>query len=188
MKRLHTWAATGHGRGGEFASDNQATVSWLADNRTVAFQTDYLSKPRTIFLLGTASTGHNLLANSRPVFTMPNDETKCLVALLTPDGHTVICAGASTGPASAAPAETAFTAYSTATGKPQRVLYRTRMTEGALLWAGSATQAIVLIMGHPSAKDPREVVNLLGVLTPNKFTQFPLTMGHIGYSYGLIAC
>jgi hypothetical protein len=181
----HTWTTSKPGEGGILDFDNEATLSWLSDNRTLAFQTGYLRfKPQTIFLLDTASTGHALLANSRPIFTMPGDEFTCWTALLTPDGHTAFCTGAS--PNEKAPGETAVTAYSTATGKPQRVLYRARM-DGELFWAGSATQAIIMMLGHPSAKDPKELVDVLGVVTPNKFTAFPIATGHDGYSYGLIA-
>jgi hypothetical protein len=175
---LRDWTASPL-KGG--VSDGDATVSWLSDNRTVAFQSNYLPEPRTIFLLDTSSPGHALLADSRPLFTAPGDDTTCANALLTPDGRTAFCSAASSSSASQ---ESAFTTYSTAAGRRPRVLYRARLTSSSVTWAGSATQAIVVIYGHPSAADPKELVNLIGILTPNKFTPFPITItaGSTGYT------
>jgi hypothetical protein len=180
-----TWTSPKPGSGGLFDLDNLATISWLSDNRRLAFQSAYLPRPRTIFLLDTFGHGHALFGDSKAVFTMPRSEATCLDALLAPDGRTAFCAGASS-PGSH-PGEVAITAYSTATGKPQRVLYRARMGAGELFWAGSRAQAIVLMLGHPSAKNPKQLTNVIGVITPGKFAPFPIAMGAAGYSYGLIA-
>ena len=85
--------------------------------------------PQAIRTLDPTDPGDSLDADSRAVFPITAaDQGDCPNPLLTPDGHTVLCGtmGAANARAGCASLGAQFNAYSTATGKLDRVLYRYR--------------------------------------------------------------
>lgn len=89
---VHTWSVTGPG----VSEDSVDSLSWRPDGKTLAF--DWTSGSTIgVRLLDTSQPGGSLLADSRPIFTLPGFEDGrfyCTDSLiLNPDGTTLICAG-----------------------------------------------------------------------------------------------
>jgi hypothetical protein len=162
-------------------------VSWLNDGRTLAFAAATRTAPVSIRFLNTASPGSSLAADSRPVFSPPAASGACSSLLLTADGKVAVCGGGyAAGPRPCAKGKMDVTAYSVATGKLERVLYRYRggcRPGGSVqvIWAGSG-QAAVAAVFVGSAKE-----NRIGLMTPGKFTSLPIVSIGSAYDPGSIA-
>lgn len=160
-------------------------LSWLNDGRTLAFAAATRTAPQGIRFLNTSSPGTSLISDSRLVVST-RANTTCGSLLLTPDGKTFICGSAAPNEASCAKGQVDVTAYSVATGKPERVLYRYRggcqpVGSVQVMWAGSGTLAIgALFVG--SARD-----NRVGLMSPGKFTPLPILSNGDAYGPGSIA-
>ena len=112
---------------------------------------------------------------------------------MTPDGQTVIC-GTSTGAqGGCAEGQPEFDAYSVATGRLDRVLYRHQGScafGGATVeWAGDGTLAIGLVETFKSVNFsfPAKDANVVGVLTPGKLAPLRVTLTGSGYGPGTVA-
>ncbi len=170
-------------------------LSWLDDGHTLAFAYPADSADRDVRTLNTTSPGTNLIAGSRAVFSAPTGHTCDSSLLMTADGKSVICGVFAPNNGWCTTGQLALTAYSVATGKLERVLYRYqgRCSFGAaiVVWAKSAKLAIGLITVSKSVppQSPGPLTVMSGVATPGKFTSLPVTlMRGIGYEApGLIA-
>ncbi len=160
-------------------------VSWLNDGRTLAFAAATRAVPQGIYFLNTASPGSGLAADSRPVPSPPAGDA-CGSLLLTADGKVAVCGGSAPNPSSCAKGQMDVTAYSVATGKLERVLYRYRggcEPDGTVnvIWAGSGPVAVGAVFVG-SAKE-----NRIGLMTPGKFTPLPIVSVASAYDPGSIA-
>jgi hypothetical protein len=191
---VRTWSGSGIiGSGPE----DGASVSWTADGRRLAFDWFASTQGRQlgIWLLNLASSGSNLLADSReavstyrppPGFAATQGASKppSLQALgcqadqiVSPDGSAVICGAVATFGMTATSgmhrnAEIAFLEYSTATGKLIHVLgHRTIDNAGALainvLWSNSSGSVLIVAI-------PNQGSGEVGVLSGNSFTRLPV--------------
>jgi hypothetical protein len=131
-------------------SENYAGLTWLPGGRTLAFTYYTGGQARTVRTLDTTRPGTDLVAGSSRVFTVPSrGPDACDEAVLTPDARTVLCETQS-HPASANCAQTLqIAAYSAATGKRERVLYRragkcTTAGIAALGWAGPGDTVVAI--------------------------------------------
>jgi hypothetical protein len=149
-------------------------LSWLADGRTLAYQG--VTDLRTVHLLDTTRPGDTLPGTSRTVFTAPLGN-EIGGPLVTPDGHAVWSAAA------AGQKPLRVSTYSTATGKLLRVMYSAPMLSASVLWAESATTAIVATFDRAGA--PARGLEI-GVVTQGKFTplRLPLDPRGADFSYG----
>jgi hypothetical protein len=160
-------------------------VSWLNDGRTLAFAAATRTAPVEIRFLNTTSPGANLAADSRPVFSPPAGDA-CGSLLLTADGKVAVCGSTAPDPSSCAKGQVDVTAYSVATGKLERVLYRYRggcqpLGTVQVMWAGPGPAAVgAVFLG--SGKD-----NRIGLMTPGKFTPLPIVDLSSAYDPGTIA-
>jgi hypothetical protein len=163
--------------------ENYDKLSWLGDGRTLAFAYLALAAHAVLRTLRTDSPGTDLIADSRPVFPVP---AGCYLPLMTSDGQTVIC-GAAVADHGCARGQPALTAYSVATGKLERVLYRYQGGDCISLvaqaeWVGSGTLAIgSMVISRPGVPRP-STLYITGVLSSGTFTAlpFPLTGGTLG--------
>lgn len=94
---------------------------------------------------------------------------------MTADGKSVICGSlAEPGTAWCATGQLAFTAYSVATGKLDRTLYRYQggctFAAATVVWAKSAGFAIGTLAISKPGKQAQPIMNEIGVLTAGKFT------------------
>ena len=157
------------------------------DGHTLAFADPNLSTHQVIRTVSTNHPGTDLLADSRPVFSVP---AGCSSPLMTSDGQAVICGNGESHPGCVNPPPE-LTVYSVATGKPERVLYRYRggcsFGFAQVVWAKSGTLAIGDIEISKSVDLLPPTTNIVGVVTPNKFTSLPVTLVGEGYSSGRIA-
>ena len=160
-------------------------LSWLNDGRTLAFAAATRTAPQGIRFLDTTKPGTSLTSGSRLVFSASASRT-CSTMLLTPDGKTVICGTFAPNNGSCAAGQLEVTAYSVATGKLERVLYQYRGGcqpggSAQVMWAESSTFVISAIFVG-SAKH-----NLVGLMTPGKFTALPIPSNGADYEAGTIA-
>jgi hypothetical protein len=179
-QELRTWTepVSGHQSSGVPGGDNWDRLSWLGDGRTLAFAYSALAAHPVVRTVRTNSPGTDLIADSRPVFTVP---AGCYLPLMTSDGQAVIC-GAAAVNHGCVKGQPELTAYSVATGKLERVLYRYQgggCVSGVAQaeWAKSGTLAIGNIEISKSAVPPAPVISVFGVITPDRFTSLPLTEG-----------
>ena len=142
------------------------TLSWTADGYQVA-----IGYGLNVRMLGLTSTGHDLVADSRLVWsikgadtssfsrTSPFSCTLALRALVTADGKTVVCSasgvfrvprlpsGGAVCPAIPPWADMGFLEYSTATGKLARTLYKddTNCVPGYIdvLWTSASGGTVI---------------------------------------------
>ena len=127
-----------------------------------------------------------MTADSRPVPSPPAGDA-CSSLLLTADGKVAVCGGGyAAGPRPCAKGQIDVTAYSVATGKLERVLYRYRGScepDGTVnvIWAGSGPVAVGAVFVG-SAKE-----NRIGLMTPGKFTPLPIVSVASAYDPGSIA-
>ena len=182
-KALRTWSEPD----GPLSSTGPGTfnVSWLQDGRTLAFAAATRTTPVEIRFLNTTSPGANLAADSLPVYSPPAGDA-CGSLLLTADGKVAVCGSTAPDPSACAKGQVDVTAYSVATGKLERVLYRYRggcqpIGEVQVIWAGSG-QAAVGAVFVGSAKE-----NRIGLMTPGKFTPLPIVDLSSAYDPGTIA-
>jgi hypothetical protein len=166
--------------------DNYDRLSWLGDGRTLAFVYPAFGAHPVLRTVRTDSPGTDLVAESRPVFPVP---AGCYLPLMTSDGQAVIC-GARVSNDGCVKGQPELTAYSVATGKLERVLYRYAgggcISGGAQAeWARSSTLAIGDIEISKPGTPPPPGTSIFAVITPAAFTSLPLTGG--GGTPGAIA-
>ena len=148
-----------------------ADLTWLDDGRTVAFVAPTNAQQEYIRTLDTTRPGTSLVAGSRPVFALPR---LCSSPLLAADGKSVIC-GTTTALPGAKPAcnkgGIQLAAYSVATGKLERVLYRysgdCSWGTALMVWAKSGTLAIAAIVVTKSAA-PHPQISRRGSRRPRR--------------------
>jgi hypothetical protein len=185
---LRTWTHPWSGIGLPPGEDNWADLSWLADGHTLAFQYS-LSEHKvtaksagTFLTLDTVRPGGDLVADARILLTIPGSHTCDQgTAMLSPDGGTLLCTG--TGPAKDACKKTgtAFSAFSTATGRLDRVLYRYAPCFGVntwVAWSGPGDSAIGML--GPSSKGE----TVAEYMAPGKVTRLKVTPQGITRAFG----
>src|SRR5262249_32253172 len=137
----------------------------------------------------TAPTG-DLATVSKIVLKAPGN---CSSLLLTPDGGTVVCAtqvnygvpygkptgcGGKYGPT--------FVAYSAATGKRMRVLYRypgpCRAALDTVLWSDASARHVIGEAYTSFQTNPPGYTDRYGVAAAGKFVKFPVAKHGQGYS------
>jgi hypothetical protein len=172
-RALRSWAAP-LPQSGPFATENNLT--WLDDGRTVAFDYPASTGRDTIRTLDTTRPGTSLVAGSTQVFSEPEGGA-CFSALLTSDGKSVICGTLTDVPNPGAVAGSShvptcnkggleLVAYSVATGKLERTVYR--YTAGGcswgtaqVVWARSAALVIGAIVLTKSAAPHPQISTLI---------------------------
>jgi hypothetical protein len=153
-------------------------LTWLDDDRTVAFLAPTVVTPEYIRTVNTSTPGSSLVSDSRPVFAVPKG---CSSSLLAADGKSVIC-GTGVFLPGATPAcnkgGIELAAYSVATGKLERVLYRysgnCRWGSALMVWAKSGTLAIAAIVVTKSVA-PYPQVSTMVAAAAGKSTSLPVT-------------
>jgi hypothetical protein len=187
-QELRTWTepVSGHQSSGVPGGDNWDRLSWLGDGRTLAFAYAAFAAHPVLRTVRTNSPGTDLIADSRPVFTVPSG---CYLPLMTSDGQAVIC-GAAAVNHGCVKGQPELTAYSVATGKRERVLYR--YAGGGCIsgvaqaeWARSGTLAIGNIVISKAGVLRASTAYIIGVISSGTFTSLPLTL--TGGSPGSIA-
>jgi hypothetical protein len=179
---LRTWTG--------FLTTAMGSLTWLNDGRTLAFAYPTINAPESIRTLNTARPGTSLIADSRPVFSVPAG-VDCASLLPTADGKAVICGGTSPLNRGCAKGVVNLTSYSVATGKLERVLYRFPgpclwgITQ--VLWAGSATLAIAEIVYTGLVSPYPQMMNTVGVVPPGKLAPLPVHLGETYDGTGSIA-
>jgi hypothetical protein len=178
-------------------SDNSAGLTWLADHRTLAFTYYAKGQAPVVRTLDTTRPGDDLVASSRRVFTLPTSgPDACAVAQLTPDGRTVICGTVANLSQGCTPGQTEaleIDAYSAATGKRARVLYRYTGPcgidgAGALGWVGPGNTVVAMVNTGtfpPRGGEPFLTKTVVGVLTQGKLV--PLVPATVPFLQGLDA-
>jgi hypothetical protein len=170
---LHTWTASPSAWAGPLAG-----LTWLDDNRTIAFVAPTPAAHKDILTLNTSAPGTSLVAGSRPVFSVPEG---CSSSLLATDGKSVVCGTQALLPG-AKPAcnrgGIELAAYSVATGKLERVLYRysgdCRWGDALMVWAKSGTVAVAAIVVTKSAA-PYPQVSTMVAAAAGQSTALPVT-------------
>jgi hypothetical protein len=199
-KPVRTWTGTQPDGLVCFTCANTVDLRWLANGHTLAFSYQEAVLPQAVRTLDLTSPGDSLDADSRAVFPITAaGQSDCLNPLLSPDGRTVLCGttGAANGRDGCASLGAQFDAYSTATGKLDRVLYRYRGSCGyassSFVWAGSDTVAIGLLQLYTAGPPGQETVTngtsktthtvpewkdelIFGVVSADKFTRLQVTM------------
>jgi len=193
-KVLRTWTepVPTSAAGTTLNSDNVDSLTWLGDGRTLAFTYPTFAAHQTVRTLDTTSPGANLVADSRPVFQVPTGRA-CESLLMTPDGQTVICGTWTDAQGACANEQPEFDAYSVATGRLDRVLYRHQggcaVGSATVEWAGDGTLAIGLVETFNSLNFsfPAKDTNVVGVLTPGKLAPLRVTLTGGDYGPGTVA-
>ena len=173
-------------------------VSWTSGGRQLTFQTIAAGTGTAVVrLLPAGDPGHDLLADSRAVFSFPAGLTSphnCVDGFLVAgNGKTVVCGSAvqagepagDTGsracPAYARPFTTSVRQFSAVTGKLTGMLYQAGVAcqmEGdlGLFWSNDAGTAVLGYFGHSSAGQsgsPQLTVGRFGLFTGGEFTPLP---------------
>jgi hypothetical protein len=154
-------------------------LSWLDDGHTLAFAYPAGTSVRT---LDTSSPGTSLTADSKAVFSVPGGHACNDVLLITGDGKSVICGIMAPNNGWCTTGQLNLSAYSVATGKLDRVLYRYqgRCTFGFTIavWARSAALAVgVIAVSTPTTSpDSGPFTVRVGIVTPGTFTSLPVTL------------
>lgn len=181
-RALRTWPAPAS----TALSATFTDLTWLNDGHTLAFAADGHNIPSGVRTLDTAGPPAGLLAGSRMVFHAPDPVTCNAGMLLSADGKAVICGSEPVGGNECATGRLALTAYSVATGKLERVLYRYRGSciEGIIRpeWAGSATRAIALLFTVKRFSPPL-VQDTLVVTGTGTSAPLPVTVQRGGLFY-----
>jgi hypothetical protein len=193
-ERTWTWGALPYPipavSGSDSFSNNDAGLTWLAGGRTLAFTYYAHGQAPVVRTLDTTRQGGDLVAASRPVFTPPaSGPDACRVAMLTADGRTVVCAAQyQSGKAGTLEID----AYSAATGRRERVLYRytTKQTTldgiGALGWVGPGNTVVAMTVAGtlpPSGRNgPFQAKVITGTVTQGKLT--PVAPANLPFNLG----
>jgi hypothetical protein len=182
---VRTWSANGT----IGSPDDTRSLSWTADERTLAFI--WLGNGPgvhlSVRLLNLRAGGSNLLADSRqavslvdrgslsvPASRIASPPTCGEDAVITPDGTRIVCgaiAALSGGTGRLQPAETEFLEYSASTGSVTRILgHWTFGNVSALaigvLWSNASGSVLIGVI--PNAESGR-----VGVIRGNEFTPLP---------------
>ena len=184
-KALRTWTAPvvpGLTYGfADLNPDNSVGLTWTADGHTLAFAFPPNDQPDYERTLNVTRKGASLLADSRAVLAIPDNQPNCVSLLLSSDGRTMVC-GAVAG---VRPQGPEFDLYATATGKLTRVLYRCpgscQDKVAELAWTGVGGTAIGVIEAMRITKGRITIDDTVGLVTPGKFTplrvQIPASSG-----------
>jgi hypothetical protein len=174
---VHTWTAP--------PSDMDPAafgrLTWLDDGRTLAFVYPVGGSDPGVRILNTSNPRTSLVGDSRPVGSAPAGQS-CHGPLVTADVKSVICGTDAVNNGWCATGRFTLRAYSVATGKLDRVLYRYQGKCGygisLGLWAKSGTLAIAAIvigkLSTAGVNGPATV--LVGAVTPGKFTVLPVPL------------
>jgi hypothetical protein len=173
---LHTWTAPPSQRDLYAFGD----LSWLDDGHTLAFAYPADAEVRDVRTLNTSSRGTNLVADSKPVFSVPAGHACNSTLMMTADGKSVICGIFGPNNGWCTTGQLTLSAYSVATGKLERVLYRYQgkcsLGFAIVVWAKSGALAIGVItvskLTAPPSPGPFTV--RAGVVTPGKFASLPI--------------
>jgi hypothetical protein len=179
---LHTWTAPA----ADSTLNGFPDLTWLDDGHTLAFVYPNMATHRYVRTLDTAAPGTGLIGDSRPVFSVPAGHACDSTLLMTADGKSVICGNLAPNSGWCATGQLAFTAYSVATGKLDRTLYRYQggchFGTATVVWAKSAALAIGWIAVSKPVTPYPPITNEVGVLSPGKFTALPsVQVGTGGY-------
>jgi hypothetical protein len=164
------------------------SLAWLNDGHTLAFVYPSFNAPERIRTLNTLSPGTSLIADSRPVFSVPaayNTPT------ITADGKSVVCGSYTQPKTGCVKGAINLTAYSVATGKLEGVVYRYPRTcyFGGIQvqWAASATLAIAEVVYNTSAPGHPQLMQTVGVVPPGKPAPLNVNLGETYNGIGSIA-
>jgi hypothetical protein len=148
-----------------FTCNNTVDLTWLANGRTLAFLYPEEVLPQAIRTLDLSRPGSDLDTDSQAGFAISAaDAGDCADGLLSPDGRTVLCgtAGAPNATYDCAAYGAQFNAYSSATRKLERVLYRYRgscaYADSSVVWAGPGAVAIGLLQIYSAAAPGSQTV------------------------------
>ena len=194
-KALRSWTAPDNNKnfsigGGDL--DNQVSLTWTADGRTLAFVYPPNAWPDYERTLNATAKSGRLLAASHPVLAIPGNQDNCGSLLLAADGRTMVCGTAGNATGGCRQQEPQFDLYSTATGKLTRVLYRFRVTCQAayteLAWVGTDGTAIGAIAEIRESNHEPALSYEVGLLRPGTFTRLhvPVPAGS-GFETGQLA-
>jgi hypothetical protein len=199
-KPLRTWTGSQPDGLVCFTCNNTVDLTWLANGRTLAFLYPEEVLPQAIRTLDLSRPGSDLDTDSQAGFPISAaDSGDCVDGLLSPDGRTVLCGttGAPNARYGCAAYGAQFNAYSAATRKLERVLYRYRgscaYAGSSVVWAGPGTVAIGLLQAYsPAAARSQTVTNgtstttrsvpgwkdelIFGVISGSRFTRLHVTM------------
>jgi hypothetical protein len=190
---LHTWSVTPRQSQGLQVS----LLSWTSEGNQLAFQTPATAGPGPVVvrLLPAGDPGHDLLADSRPVLSVP-PTSSCSdsgyqgtlgvpqTLLVTGNGKTVVCGGSKACPARSHLYNMAILQYSTATGKLSGTLYQIsttcqmRGTVPEVFWGNDAGSAVIGYFNYSEGTNPAtgsgaKTVVRFGVFTAGSFTSLP---------------
>jgi hypothetical protein len=210
-KVVHTWVGPkpnpkGPGDyifGQSLYLDDNATLSWTANGRSLAFVYGAgLITDTTVRTLQVTGSGHGLLADSRLVLDLkPASAPDCTSLMVTANGRTVVCGAAlvagpaSKGGCSAAPglARPGMAEYSTATGRLTGVLYQYTGTcmagQADVMWASPSGGTVLGYLGitqkvtRPSPVGKYQV----GLFTGGMFKPLPIKLAGRAPSAATIA-
>lgn len=198
-KILRTWTASTKipkGFGWYWGRYSNSSMTWLADGHTLAFDYGGLSGENgppfggvfhnvTIRTLNTTRPGHDLVADSKAVFSLGNSIDKnggyaCLTLQLTMDGKTVLCGTYGGGtPASSSHAPRVI-AYSVKTGQSHVLYQRNGAYEAAVadvLWAsGSGATLVGSVLAQVTEGKTAGAIQSAGTIANGTFKplRFPL--------------
>jgi hypothetical protein len=165
-----------------------ASLAWLNDGRTLAFVYPSINAPEYIRTLNTGSPGTSLIADSRPVFSVP---AACDTPTITADGKSVVCGSYTPQQVGCVSGAINLSVYSLASGKREGVVYR---YPGACSWGGiqvqwarSGTLAIAEVVYNTSAPGHPQLMETVGVVPPGKPAALNPNLGETFNGYGSIA-
>jgi dipeptidyl aminopeptidase/acylaminoacyl peptidase len=198
--RLRSWSTSQN----ITASTVRLTLSWVPGGRRLAFTATSPGGPQENQLrtLDLTASGTDLMADSRALLTVRipgSNPSTCWMMQLAPDGGTVVCGtqfavfNGPTDNADCANGGLEFTAYSVATGKPERVLYRFQSRGTCFdglddpLWTGPSGTPMVgateINIGYRSGKQ----VDQIGVITDGRIRLLKLPSSVSPAFYGIVA-
>jgi hypothetical protein len=183
---LHTWSVTSRQAQGLQVS----LLSWTSEGNQLAFQTVATAGPGPVVvrLLPAGDPGHDLLADSRPVLSLPRTSS-CSdsgyqgtlgvpeTLLVAGNGKTVVCAGDKACSARSHLYNMAILQFSTATGKLTGTLYQISSTcqmPGTIpevFWVNDADTAMLGYFNYSEGIKPTG----FGLFTAGRFTPLPGT-------------
>jgi hypothetical protein len=198
--RLRSWSTSQN----ITASTVRLTLSWVPGGRRLAFTATSPGGPQENQLrtLDLTASGTDLMAGSRALLTVRipgSNPSTCWMMQLAPDGGTVVCGtqfavfNGPTDNAGCANGGLEFTAYSVATGQPERVLYRfqTRGTcvDGLAdpLWTGPSGSPMVGATEINIGSQGGKQVDQIGVITDGRIRLLKLPSSVSPAFYGIVA-